>query len=339
MARADDLLMLAEAGIDVHRPLAEERRPPVAGSPPVMVGRDAEMAAFRQALAGMLAGRPATVLARGASGRGKSRLAGEFAVAAGTAGVPVVLVDADQPGDLRPWQEIARRLWPAACRDLGQGRDLAAPWLTLGQRRALLDFVAPRAGGSAPPEPDQAQQARFADIAGALSLLARNVAGRRGLVVAVDNADRLSERSRDLMGLFLASLRDAPVCVVLLGRDEGGDAAPWAEVAAGAGGLVRLFLGPLPEEAIGGWLRQVREQEPTAEEIALVARRPAVSRCGSATRWPARPCCPLVAGPGRPADAAEDAGVPFGLARGRGDHRHRPGHRDRARRQHARPDR
>ncbi len=312
VARADDLLMLAEAGIDVHRPLAEERRPPVAGSPPVLVGRDSEMAAFRQALAGMLAGRPATVLARGASGRGKSRLAGEFAVAAGTAGVPVVLVDADQPGDLRPWQEIARRLWPAACRDLGQGRDLAAPWLTLGQRRALLDFVAPRAGGSAPPEPDQAQQARFADIAGALSLLARNVAARRGLVVAVDNADRLSERSRDLMGLFLASLRDAPVCVVLLGRDEAGDAAPWAKVAAGAGaGLVRLFLGPLPEEAIGGWLRQVREQEPTAEEIALVAR----ATGGEPVRIGDQMAGGAVLAPWSrdPADArtaAEDAGVP-----------------------------
>ena len=272
VARADDLLMLAEAGIDVHRPLAAERRPPVAGSPPVMVGRDSEMAAFGQALAGMLDGRPATVLARGASGRGKSRLAGEFAAAAGAAGVPVVLVDADEPGDLRSWQEIARRLWPAACRHLGQGRDVAAPWLTLGQRRALLDFVAPRAGASAPPEPDQAQQVRFAEIAGALSLLVRNVAAPRGLVVAVDNADRLSERSRDLLGLFLASLRDAPVCVVLLGRDEAGDAAPWAQAARAGAGQLHLFLGPLQEEAIGGWLRQVREQEPTAAEIALVAR-------------------------------------------------------------------
>jgi hypothetical protein len=294
VARADDLLMLAEAGIDVHRPLAAERRPPVAGSPPVMVGRDAEMAAFRRVLAGMGDGRPATVLACGASGRGKSRLAGEFAAAAAAAGVPVVLVDADEAGDLRPWQEIGRKLWPAACRDIGQGRDLQAPWLTLGQRRALLDFVAPRAGASAPLEPDQAQQARFAEIAGALSLLARNVAARTGLVVSIDNADRLSDRSRDLLSQFLASLRDAPVSVVLLGRDEPGgpvppaeDTAPaaedtvpaaegtvsWAEAAVRAGAApVRLLLGPLPPDAIGGWLRQVRGQEPTPEEIARVAR-------------------------------------------------------------------
>ena len=317
VARADDLLMLAEAGIGVHRPLAAERRPPVAGSPPVMVGRDAEMAAFRQVLAGMLDGRPATVLARGASGRGKSRLAAEFAAAAGAAGVPVVLVDADEPGDLRSWQEIARRLWPAACRDLGQGRDLAAPWLTLGQRRALLDFVAPPAGASVPREPDQAQQARFAEITGALSLLARNVAARKGLVVAVDNADRLSERSRDLLGPFLASLRDAPVCVVLLGCDEAGDTVPedtvpWEEAAADAGaGPVRLFLGPLPDEAIGGWLRQVREHEPTAEEIALVARATGGEpvRIGDHVAGEAA-LAPWPRDPGDPHPAADDASVP-----------------------------
>jgi hypothetical protein len=312
VARADDLLMLAEAGIDVHRPLAAEPRPPVAGSPPAMVGRETEMAAFRQVLAGMRAGRPATVLTRGASGRGKTRLAAEFAAAAGAAGVPVVLVDADQPGDLRSWQEIARRLWPVACRDLGQGRELAAPWLTLGQRRTLLDFVAPRAGASAPPEPDQAQHARFAEIAGALSLLAGNVAARRGLVVAVDNADRLSERSRELLGLFLAGLGEAPVCTVLLGREEAGDAAPWAQAAARAGtGLVRLLLGPLPDEAIGGWLRQMRGQAPTAEEIALVARATGgepvrigdhVAGEGALAPWPRDP--------GEALAAADDAGVP-----------------------------
>ena len=269
VARADDLLMLAEAGIDVHRPLAAERRPPVAGSPPVMVGRDAEMAAFRQALAGMPAGRLATVLARGASGRGKSRLAGEFAAEAAAAGVPVVLVDADEPGDLRSWQEIARRLWPAACRDLGTGRDVTAPWLTLGQRRALLDFVAPRAGASAPPEPDQAQRARFAEIAVALSLLARNLAARKGLVVAIDNADRLSERSLDLLGSFLAALRDGPVCVVLLGRDEAGDTRAGGHRAGGhrAGGHRAVGGGggarggrpgaPVPRAAGGGGDRRL----------------------------------------------------------------------------------
>jgi hypothetical protein len=100
------------------------------------------------------------------------------------AGIPVVLVSAARTGDLRPRQELAERLWPAACREVGPGLTSAAPdrvtaRLTLGQRRALLDFVAPRAAASAAPEPDQAQQVRFAEIARALTALARNI-GRGG---------------------------------------------------------------------------------------------------------------------------------------------------------------
>ena len=60
---------------------------------------------------------------------------------------------------------------------------------------------------------------RFAEIARALAVLARNVAARRGLIVALDDADRLSARGRELLGLFLAELRDAPVGIALLGRD------------------------------------------------------------------------------------------------------------------------
>jgi hypothetical protein len=86
-----------------------------------------------------------------------------------------------------------------------------------------MDFVAPRAGSSAPPEPDQAQQVRFAEIARALSVLARNVAARRGLIAVIDDADRLSARSRELLVLFLADLRDAPVGVAALGRDDSRD--------------------------------------------------------------------------------------------------------------------
>ena len=116
----------------------------------------------------------AALAVRGASGRGKTRLAEELAASAVAAGLPVVLIGAGQPGDLRPWQELAERLWPAACRDTGAGQGRAAP-LTLGERRALLDFVAPRTDA---PEPDQAQQVRFGEIAQALPRSARNVAAR-----------------------------------------------------------------------------------------------------------------------------------------------------------------
>jgi hypothetical protein len=261
-------MLLAAEGIDVHRPLTVAPRPPVAGSPLMTVGRDAELAVLRRMLDEVRAGHPAGLAARGASGRGKSRLAGELAAAAVTVGVPVVLVSAARPGDLRPWQELAERLWPVACRDIGAGRDRAAR-LTLGQRRALLDFVAPRAGALARPDPDQEQQVRFAEITHALGVLARAVAARRGLIVALDDADRLTERGRELLGPFLVGLHDAPVGIALFGRDD----APWTDaVLAARADTVRLLLGPLPEQAIGSWLRQVRGRAPTGEEIALIAR-------------------------------------------------------------------
>jgi AAA ATPase domain/Bacterial transcriptional activator domain len=273
LARGDDLLILAEAGIDVHRPLTAAARLPVTGSPLLLVGRETELAAFRRALGEVRAGHPATLAVHGASGLGKSRLADELAASAVSAGVPVVIISAAHPGDLRPWQELAERLWPAACREIGAGRDLAPARLTLGQRRALLDFVAPRGGAQAPPDPDQAQQVRFAEIARALGVLARNVAARRGLIVALDDADRLSARGRELLGLFLAELRDAPVGIALLGREEHRADGTWADVMVTARpGAVRLTLGPLPERAIGSWLSQVRDGAPAGEETRLLAQ-------------------------------------------------------------------
>ncbi|MGH3212245.1 MAG: AAA family ATPase [Trebonia sp.] len=273
VARGDDLLLLAEAGIDVHRPLTAAARPPVTGSPLLPVGRETELAAFRRALAEVRSGQTATLAVHGASGLGKTRLADELTALAVRAGVPVVLVSAAPPGDLRPWQELAQRLWPAACRDIGADRDLAAERPTLGQRRALLDFVAPRGGARATPDPDEAQQVRFAEIARALGLLARNVAARRGLIVALDDADRLSARGRELLGLFLAELRDAPVGVALFGRDEHRADGTWTDVMVAARpGTVRLALGPLPEQAIGGWLSQLRDGAPSGAEIRLLAQ-------------------------------------------------------------------
>jgi hypothetical protein len=257
----------------VHRPLTAAARLPVTGSPLLLAGRETELAAFRRALGEVRAGHPATLAVHGASGLGKSRLADELAASAVSAGVPVVIISAAHPGDLRPWQELGERLWPAACREIGAGRDLAAARLTLGQRRALLDFVAPRGGAQAPPDPDQAQQVRFAEIARALGVLARNVAARRGLIVALDDADRLSARGRELLGLFLAELRDAPVGIALLGREERRADGTWADVMVTARpGAVRLTLGPLPERAIGSWLSQVRDGAPTGEEIRLLAQ-------------------------------------------------------------------
>ncbi len=294
VARADDLILLAEAGIDVHRPLTVTPRPPVTGSPPVLVGREAELAALRRLTAAPRSGRPAVLAVRGASGRGKTRLAEELAASAVAAGLPVVLISAEHPGDLRPWQELAERLWPAACRDIGAGQSRAAP-LTLGQRRALLDFVAPRADA---PEPDQAQQVRFAEIARALAVLARHVAARRGLIVALDDADRLTGGGRELLGLLLDGVRDAPVAIALLGRDDGGDPdggdpdggdpdggdpdggdsrgdgdSGWTgAVTAARAEAVRLRLAPLPDHAIGSWLRQLLGRSPAGEEVRRIAR-------------------------------------------------------------------
>jgi AAA ATPase domain/Bacterial transcriptional activator domain len=276
VACADDLLLLAEAGIDVHRVLTVAPSPPVTGSPVALVGREAELAAFQRLLDAATAGHPALLAVRGASGRGVTRLAAEFAAAAGAAGAPVVALSAGPPGDLRPWQELGSRLWPAACRGgaRDRGRDparMTASGLTLGQRRALLDFVAPRGGRPGVSEPGQAQELRFAEIARALGVLARDAGARRGLIVVLDNADRLTRRGRELLGLLLTALRDAPVGLVLLGQDEE-SAGGWPDVVTAArDDTAVLRPGPLPEPAIGNWLHQVTGRMPAAEEVRLIA--------------------------------------------------------------------
>jgi hypothetical protein len=311
LARADDLLLLAEAGIDVHRPLTAEPRPPVTGSPAVLVGRDTELSAFRRAVSAVRDGRPASVAVLGATGLGKTRLADELAAAALAAGVPAVCVSAGPHGDLRPWQDLAGRLWPAACRDAGPGRDMAGRdrmtvRLTLGQRRALLDFVAPRSVSPAPPEPDQAQQLRFTELAAALGVLARDISARQGLVVLIDNADALTERGRELLRLLLAGLRDAPVAFALFGRDDARHGGDWtAAVTAARAETTVLRLGPLPAGAIAGWLRQLDGRPPGEAEVRLIAEatggEPARIRDRVAAAAPP---------PGPAAGGAQDAPVP-----------------------------
>ena len=166
---------------------------------------------------------------------------------------------------------------------------------------------------------------RFAEIARALAVLARNVSARRGLVVVLDDADRLSAGGRELLGLFLAELRDAPVAIAAFGREADGkddeDGAWTAAMRASRPGTVRLPLAPLPEQAVGSWLGQVRDGAPASEEI----RRLAQATGGEPVRIRDQ-----LAAYGRRGPPG-----PVRLAGGRRDHRRRPGHRDGPRRQDA----
>ena len=216
VARADDLILLADAGIDVHRPLAVTPRPPVVGSPPVLVGRESELAAFRR-LTAAARGRPAAYSRRAArAGAGRRGSRRSSPPRRRRPAFPSCLSVRRSPVTCGPGRNSPSGCGRPPAGTSAPGRGRAAP-LTLGQRRALLDFVAPR--GRDAPEPDQAQQVRFAEIARALAVLARHVAARRGLIVALDDADRLTGARRELLGLLLDGVRDAPVGVALLGRD------------------------------------------------------------------------------------------------------------------------
>jgi P-loop Domain of unknown function (DUF2791) len=121
VARADVLMLLAAEGIDVHRPLTVALRPPVAGSPPVTVGRDAELAAFRRVLDEVRAGHAAALAVRGASGRGKTRLAVELAASAVTAASP-----SSSSAPLVPATCGPGRSWPNGCGRLPAGTSALA---------------------------------------------------------------------------------------------------------------------------------------------------------------------------------------------------------------------
>jgi tetratricopeptide (TPR) repeat protein len=211
----------------------------------LLVGRGREMDQLDAALTGALAGRGRLVVVTGEPGIGKTALARAFVERAAERGAARAWGTCWEGGGAPaywPWVQIARALLRredvAAVRaDLGN----AAPWIA-----GLLPELAGELGPPAEPSDLNADQVRFR-LFDALATLLGSVAGRRPLVIVLDDlhwADASSVHALEFLG---RALPDLPIVAIAAYRHS--EAHARAELGPALGGLARAAL-RLPLEGL-----------------------------------------------------------------------------------------
>jgi len=242
-----------------------------------LVGREDQLAALDEDLAGARGGRGRVVLVAGEPGIGKTRLAEEAARRGAAAGMGVAwgrCHEGDGAPALWPWAQVLRQL----AADLAPGQ-LAA---MLGPSAAWLGQLLPELAETPPP----ARPRPIADLGAARFQLNQAVAGllrrlaeARPLLVVVDDLHWADVPSLSLLAFLAAELKDARLVVVGTYRDvEVTGGQPLAETLGALarepvveriplGGLDRADVAALICATIG-----TRPKEPLVQAVA--------DRCG-----------------------------------------------------------
>lgn len=257
----------------------------------VLVGRDAECAALRRALAAGRRPRPPVILVAGEAGAGKTALVEHVLARTGTPALP---------GRATEWAGTAydvlgRALRPAI-------RDTAGP-----VPRVLAKIIPER--GAPPAEPD------LTALAVAVGSVLASLADGGPLALFLDDLQWADQATLSLLPALADALCDVPVTLIgcyrsdELPRDHRLRAAR-AQLRRSRQ-LTEIDVGPLGDQDVFGMLTQLLGAKPEAALAATVAAWPS----GTAwSRWPAgtppwyptasgRPCCC-----GRPGCPARNAG-------------------------------
>ncbi len=245
-----------EADILAQAPRLAPRTPPAPArtaspdAPPVLVGRDRELALLEEAAASAAPHAAARVaLVSGDPGAGKTALAEELTRRLGRQGWAAAWGRGPEhegaPGDW-PWTQIATALTGTAPED------------------------PPHAPADAPPDP---ARARFRALRSAVRLLA--AAAERGPVLLVfEDLHRAGEETLELLTALTAEPLPGPVLVVATHRS--GEVSP--PLSAALARLaprepVRLYLGGLPAEATARLVRSLVHGEVGAPVLEALHRR------------------------------------------------------------------
>ncbi|MGH2530834.1 MAG: helix-turn-helix transcriptional regulator [Thermomicrobiales bacterium] len=231
---------------------------------PIMVGRDAHLAALRRCLDEALAGAGQTVLVAGEAGIGKSRLVGEAAAYARDRGMRVLTGQCFEPDHALPYAPI---------RDLIRSHLLRQPWAN-----DILAAIAPDLGGLLPelsrlqpgsspmPQADADQDRRR--IVHACTRLVDGIAAETPLLLIVEDAHWSDEASLDLLIHLARHLRGGPDCsAALVVTYRGDEVSPQLAATLAAFDRERLAaearLGPLPRAEVLVMLRAMSDHRGT----------------------------------------------------------------------------
>jgi DNA-binding CsgD family transcriptional regulator len=215
---------------------------------PSLLEREAQLAALNELLSGARAGEGGCAAIVAAAGLGKSRLLAEAAAAARDQGMEVIAARGDELEREFSFGIVLSLLGPVAAR---ADEDERARLL-----RGAAGLAAPLVVGARPEEALASEHQAFSLLHG-LHWLVANLAERRPLLLAVDDAHWADEMSLRFLHYLLQRVDELPVALVVAARPE-------SEVGPG---LVRrlarhrltstLDLAPLSEAGVA---RLVREE-------------------------------------------------------------------------------
>jgi DNA-binding winged helix-turn-helix (wHTH) protein/tetratricopeptide (TPR) repeat protein len=233
---------------------------------PPLVGRAAELARLREALAAALAGQGRVVLVSGEAGIGKSRLAREIVEIAREAGSDVHEAASWHGAGAPPlwlWVQVLRAVaesWPAErlSRAMGAGA---------GEIARLVPELAEKLSISVPPVRDT-DEARFLLMDAVVRFFVQ-AARTRAQIVLLEDLQWAPPATLELLSLLARSLGGARVLVVATVRDEALlPDAPLAEALAACeqrDALVRVPLSGLGAGEVGALVEQTAGFAPPPE--------------------------------------------------------------------------
>lgn len=250
-------------GADRHE--VEALGAPVKREP--LVGREQELARFDELLAQVKAGRPGGVLFVADAGLGKSRLLDELASRARAAGLAVAQArPRRQVGAAQ--LEVLRDCFLSLADDAPPGADIdgrLAHLATRGVQAADVKRLAALLGTAAAPAGYDAEERRRLDVAAVVQAF-KDVAWKaRGLVLVVDDADRVDQTTAGFLSELVGQAGGVPLAVVASARPV--DAVPGLER------LPRRPLGGLSPPEVKTLLEQQLSGPVPAQVVDTVVER------------------------------------------------------------------
>jgi AAA ATPase-like protein len=245
------------------------RGPAGAGEPPLF-GRSRELADLDEALSGALSGHGGLLLVTGEPGIGKTRLAHALLDRAEERGAFVAAArgwDGGGAPPFWPWQQIVRAVAAASSddelvADLGAG----ARWVA-----QIAPPVRERVDVAAAGDGLESEQARFA-LFDAVTMYLRASAGRRPLVLLLDDIHTAGFPSLLLLAFLIRQVEDVPLLVVTTHHDA--DAHRADDVSSLFGELTRfgrrLELKGLHEDDLHRLIEHRAGTEPSAALVRAV---------------------------------------------------------------------